>query len=107
MKKQWKDIKNSYFQKNVFRQLKRKQEFLWTKLLKWDASPQNWKNVNNSNKFKSWKLQEKNWKQTLESEKKIVKNMKQSLKKVLIQILDFDVEKNQWSFYQITSETRI
>ena len=61
MKKQWKDIKNSYFQKNVFRQLKRKQEFLWTKLLKWDASPQNWKNVNNSNKFKSWKLQKKCW----------------------------------------------
>ena len=69
MEKQWKGIKNSYFQKNVFRQLKRKQEFLWTKLLKKEASPQSWKNVNNSNKFKSWKLLEKVWKQALENEK--------------------------------------
>ena len=84
MKKQWKDIKNSYFQKNVFSQLKRKQELLWTRLLKWEASPQSWKNVNKSNKFKSWKMQKKletdvgKWKENCQKHETIVKKSSKS-----------------------------
>ena len=80
MKKHWKDLKNSYFQEKVSRQLKKKHEFFWTRLLNLKTSPQSWKNAHNSNKFKSWKIQKK-----LEKDfgkgKKTVKNMKQSVKK--------------------------
>ena len=67
MEKQWKDIKNSYFQKNVFRQLKRKQEFLWRKLLKREASPQSWKKrqqfiQNQKLKIAIKKFENKRWK---------------------------------------------
>ena len=52
------------------------------KTLKLEKNLQSWTNVNNSNKFNSWKMKKRNGsEQASKNEKEIVKNIKQLLKK--------------------------
>ena len=39
--------------------VKKKSQILWMKIRKLETNPQIWRNVNNSNKFKSWKMKKK------------------------------------------------
>ena len=88
-------IKKFTFSKNVFRYLKEITNFL-NKALESEANRQSWTNTNNSNKVKSWKLQKKFGNKRWKMKKKLskTKNKCWEKKKLLIPIIDFDVEKN-------------
>ena len=94
----WKSIEEIgkfIFLKKVFRYLKEITNFL-NEALKSEANLQSWKNTNNSNKFKFWKLQKKfgnkRWKMKKSCQKQ--ETIVWEKKKLLIPKIDFDVEKN-------------